>query len=168
MIVVLQEWSIMIILNHWWRNQLQLHKYWDLHIAQLRVKVSQLLALFFHCALENKWRMLDFQRLKISKKKTWSLWTRSISMYDSSSETPESRSVAAVSDDDNFRFSSWRQFTILFFSCSQCFFSHGSPVNAWWWSSSLWFPTYNALPPKNGDKVFVLHSLIFIWSLFMQ
>ena len=46
-----------------------------------------------------------------------------------------------------------------------------SPVNAWWWSSSLWFPTYNALQPKNGDNMSAkqgvfLHSLIFIWSLF--
>ena len=80
------------------------------------------------------------------------MWTRSISMYDSSSETPESRSVAAVSDDDNFRFSSWRQFIILF-SCFQCFCCKVSPVNAWWWSGSLWFPTYNALQPKNEDNM---------------
>ena len=80
------------------------------------------------------------------------MWTRSISMYDSSSETPESRSVAAVSDDDNFRFSSWRQFIILF-SCFQCFCCKVSPVNAWWWSGSLWFPTYNALPPENVDNM---------------
>ena len=57
---------------------------------------------------------------------------------------------------------------LILFSCFQCFCCKVSPVNAWWWSGSLWFPTYNALPPKNGDKVFVLHSLIFIWSLFMQ
>ena len=51
-------------------------------------------------------------------------------MYDSSSETPESRSVAAVSDDDNFRFSSWRQFTILFSLVSSIFSPKVSPVNA--------------------------------------
>ena len=199
MIVVLQEWSIMIILNHWWWNQLQLYKYWDLHIAQLRVKVSQLLALFFYRALENKWRIFvgfpkildfkeenlklvdkmwtnfqNFQKCSDLKKKTWSLWTRSISMYDSSSETPESRSVAAVSDDDNFRFSSWRQFTILFsLVCSVLFSLKVSPVIAWWWSDSLWFPTYNALQPENEDNMSAEQGVCFTfldfhWILLLQ